>query len=281
MRSTKLKSNDVEKFGGVARRVLRRKPETASQDEAELNAALTSMKALESLRAAHFLKDLDALTHLLIKIFPEEETEFRGVSIQLASPYVRQQLVKRSCLARRTELWNTIEEGAITGIADRLFEEAWHQFMQNKDIPNFKLHGRKLAVDGDSHDDQLVEFTGALTGLVVKGDPPETLEDRKYYQPYGQTFVAVDSWTSKAVFQVTTDRRHELKLGSKRSKIGKVIMALAGKHGGKAKLYFVVPRSVFADWKTVQKITGENIGDLAGKVEQSVVCFEQNLPSSS
>ena len=66
---------------------------------------------------------------------------------------------------------------------------------------------------------------------------------------------------------------------SKSIPAGIVITALAGKHGGKSKLYFVVPRSVFANWKNVQKITGENIGDLADKVEQWVVCFEENLPS--
>ena len=55
----------------------------------------------------------------------------------------------------------------------------------------------------------------------------------------------------------------------------KIVHALNEKHDSKAKFFFVVPQFQFDKWKIVQKVIQSKMAD---KIEQWVVCFEQNLP---
>ena len=56
--------------------------------------------------------------------------DFSFFDVNVSSPYVCQELVKRNRQKRSKALWERIEDGRITAIGFALFEEAFHEFMQ-------------------------------------------------------------------------------------------------------------------------------------------------------
>ena len=133
-------------FGGTARLVLERDKTRAENDKERLVEAVQSADALQSLKVSSDMKAVSKTTHLLVKMHPKQE--FSWFDVQLSSPYVRQELVKRNRAKRAQALWDRIEDGMITGIGFALFEEEFHQFMQDKSIGKFKLRARCLTADG-------------------------------------------------------------------------------------------------------------------------------------
>ena len=92
------------------------------------------------------MKALSKTTHLLVKMHPKRE--FSAFDEQLSSPYVQQKQVKQNRAKRAQALWDRIDDGMITGIGFALFEEEFHQFMQDKSIGKFKLRARCFTADG-------------------------------------------------------------------------------------------------------------------------------------
>ena len=169
----------------------------------------------------------------------------------------------------------------ITGIGFALFEEEFHQFMQDKSIGKFKLRARCLTADGKGSD-TTQELQGGLEGVLISGNPAADIKDGEYYQPQSKNFPAFDSWTSQGVFQLTIADTHDITFndGGKamnvtKTQAYKIVDALCKKHDSKAKFFFVVPQLQFDKWKTVQTVKQP---EMAEKIEQWVVCFEQNLP---
>ena len=177
-----------------------------------------------------------------------------------------------------------MREGMITGIGFALFEETFHQFMQDKSIGKFKLRARCLTADGKGSTTQ--ELQGGLEGVLISGNPAADIKDGKYYQPQSKNSPAFDSWTSQGVFQLTIADKHDITVydpGKKKEDVTKtraykIVDALCKKHDSKAKFFFVVPQFQFDKWKTVQTVKQP---EMAEKIEQWVVCFEQNLPKWS
>ena len=206
---------------------------------------------------------------------------FSWFDVQLSSPYVRQELVKQNRQDNSEELWKRMREGMITGIGFALFEEAFHQFMQDKSIGKFKLRARCLTADGKGSTTQ--ELQGGLEGVLISGNPAADIKDGEYYQPQSKNSPAFDSWTSQGVFQLTIADKHDITVydpGKKKEDVTKtraykIVDALCKKHDSKAKFFFVVPQFQFDKWKTVQTVKQP---EMAEKIEQWVVCFEQNLP---
>ena len=124
-------------FGGTARLVLERDKTRAGVDRRRLVEAVQSADALQSLKVSSNMKAISKTTHLLVKMMPW--ADFSWFDVQLSSPYVRQELVKQNRQDNSKELWKRMREGMITGIGFALFEEAFHQFMQDKSIGKFKL----------------------------------------------------------------------------------------------------------------------------------------------
>ena len=185
----------------------------------------------------------------------------------MSSPYVCQELVKRNGQKRSKALWEHIEEGRITAMGFALFEEAFHEFMRDK----------SLTTDG-TQNDTTVEFAGGLEGVLISDNPKPVIEAGKYYQPTSKTFPAFDVWTSEGLFQTTVaeTHTHRIKFTGNRTHASKVAVEAGKKHDGKAKFYFVVPAFRFdGGWKKMQKV---NNTDMEDKIEQWVVCFEENLP---
>ena len=148
-----------------------------------------------------------------------------------------------------------------------LFEEAFHEFMRDK----------SLTTDG-TQNDTTVEFAGGLEGVLISDNPKPVIEAGKYYQPTSKTFPAFDVWTSEGLFQTTVaeTHTHRIKFTGNRTHASKVAVEAGKKHDGKAKFYFVVPAFRFdGGWKKMQKV---NNTDMEDKIEQWVVCFEENLP---
>ena len=267
-------------FGGTARLVLRLDETRAVNDHERLVEAVQSADALQCLKVSSDMKALSKTTHLLVKMHPKRE--FSAFDVQLSSPYVRQELVKRNRAKRAQALWDRIDDGMITGIGFALFEEAFHQFMQDKSIGKFKLRARCLTADGTGSETTR-ELQGGLAGVLISGNPAPDIKDGKYYQPRSKKFPAFDSWTSEGVFQLTVAETHDITFndGGKakdvtKTQASKIVDALSKKHDSKANFFFVVPQFQFDNgWKTMQTVKQL---EMAEKIEQWVVCFEQNLP---
>ena len=266
-------------FGGTARLVLERDETRAGVDRRRLVEAVQSADALQCLKVSSDMKAISKTTHLLVKMMPWPD--FSWFDVQLSSPYVRQELVKQNRQDNSEELWNRMREGMITGIGFALFEEAFHQFMQDKSIGKFKLRARCLTADGKGSD-TTQELQGGLEGVLISGNPAADIKDGEYYQPQSKNFPAFDSWTSQGVFQLTIADTHDITFndGGKamdvtKTRAYKIVDALCKKHDSKAKFFFVVPQFQFDKWKTVQTVKQP---EMAEKIEQWVVCFEQNLP---
>ena len=168
-------------FGGTARFVLRTDENLVQKDRERLEGALNSADALSTLEISSDMKAISKNTHLLVKMYPKRNFSFFDVNV--SSPYVCQELVKRNWQKRRKALWERIEEGRITGIGlFALFEEAFHQFMQDQKLPKVKLRARRLTRDG-TQSDTTVGFTGGLDGVLITGNPKPVIEAGKYYQP--------------------------------------------------------------------------------------------------
>ena len=265
-------------FGGTARLVLERDKTRAENDKERLVEAVQSADALQSLKVSSDMKAVSKTTHLLVKMHPKRE--FSWFDVQLSSPCVRQELVKQNRQDNSKELWKRMREGMITGIGFALFEEAFHQFMQDKSIGKFKLRARCLTADGT---ETTQELQGGLEGVLISGNPAPDIKDGKYYQPQSKNFPAFDSWTSEGVFQLTIADTHDITFndGGKamdvmKTQASKIVDALSKKHDSKAKFFFVVPQFQFDNgWKTMQTVKQP---EMAEKIEQWVVCFEQNLP---
>ena len=261
-------------FGGTARLVLRRDEKTAVNDKAELVDAVQSADALQCLKVSSDMKAISKTTHLLVKIHPKRE--FSWFDVQLSSPYVRQELVKQNRQDNSQELWKRMREGMITGIGFALFEEAFHQFMQDKSIGKFKLRARCLTAGGKGSE-TTQELQGGLEGVLISGNAQPDIKDGK-----SKHFPAFDSWTSEGVFQLTIADTHDITFNDAgkaidvtKTQASKIVHALNKKHGSKAKFFFVVPQFQFDKWKIVQKVIQSEMAD---KIEQWVVCFEQSLP---
>ena len=260
-------------FGGCARIVLEEDDNVFTKDRERLEAALNSACALSTLEISSDMKAISKNTHLLLKMYPKRN--FSSFDVNVSSPYVCQELVKRNRQENSVELWKRMREGIITGIGFALFEEAFHQFMQDKAIGKFKLRARPLTDDGTGND-TVVEFNGGLQGVLICGNPKPDIRDDKYYQPKNKSFPAFDAWTSEGLFQMTVADTHTIKFPGKRAQATKVAVEAGKKQGGKAKFYFVVPSFQFdRGWKKVQKLNNTEMKD---KIEQWVVCFEENLP---
>ena len=265
-------------FGGTARLVLERDKTRAENDKERLVEAVQSADALQSLKVSSDMKAVSKTTHLLVKM--HRKREFSWFDVQLSSPYVRQELVKQNRQDNSKELWKRMREGMITGIGFALFEEEFHQFMQDKSIGKFKLRARCLTADGT---ETTQELQGGLEGVLISGNPAPDIKDGKYYQPQGKNFPAFDSWTSEGVFQLTIADTHDITFndGGKamdvmKTQASKIVDALSKKHDSKAKFFFVVPQFQYDNgWKTMQAVKQP---EMAEKIEQWVVCFEQNLP---
>ena len=265
-------------FGGTARLVLERDKTRAENDKERLVEAVQSADALQCLKVSSDMKALSKTTHLLVKMHPKRE--FSAFHVQLLSPYVRKELVKRNRAKRAQALWDCIEDGMITGIGFALFEEQFHQFMQDKSIGKFKLRTRCLKAGGT---ETTQELQGGLEGVLISGNAPPDIEDGKYYQPQSKNFPDFDSWTSEGVFQLTIADTHDITFnaGGKamdvtKTQASKIVDALSKKHDSKAKFFFVVPQFQYDNgWKTMQAVKQP---EMAEKIEQWVVCFEQNLP---
>ena len=263
-------------FGGTARLVLRKEKSETMYDKERLEAALSSADALSTLKISSDMKFISKNTHLLLKMYPKRN--FSSFDVNVSSPHVCQELVKRNRQERSKALWERINEGRITGIGFALFEEEFHQFMQDKAIEKFNLRARPLTVDGTGND-TVVEFNGNLQGVLISGNPKPVIEAGKYYQPESKSFPAFDSWTSEGLFQVTMAATHSINFTKKTAQETKVAVEAGKKQGGKAKFYFVVPSFQFdGGWKKVQKLDNAEMKD---KIEQWVVCFEENLPKWS
>ena len=267
-------------FGGTARLVLRRDEETAVNDKERLVEAVQSADALQCLRVSSDMKALSKTTHLLVKMHPKRN--FRWFDVQLSSPYVRQELVKQNRAKRAQALWDRIDDGMITGIGFALFEEEFHQFMQDKSIGKFKLRARCLTADGTGSE-TTQELQGGLAGVLISGNRKADIKDGEYYQPQSKNFPAFDSWTSEGVFQLTIADTHDItfhdsgkNIDLTKTRAFKIVDALLQKHKRQAKFFFVVPQFQFdRGWKTTQTVKQSEMTD---KIEQWVVCFEQNLP---
>ena len=267
-------------FGGTARLVLRLDETRAVNDHERLVEAVQSADALQSLKVSSDMKAVSKTTHLLVKMHPKRE--FSWFDVQLSSPYVRQELVKQNRQDNSAELWKRMREGMITGIGLALFEEAFHQFMQDKSIGKFKLRARCLTADGTGSETTR-DLQGGLAGVLISGNPAPDIKDGKYYQPRSKKFPAFDSWTSEGVFQLTVAETHDITFndGGKakdvtKTQASKIVAALSKKHDSKANFFFVVPQFQFDNgWKTMQTVKQL---EMAEKIEQWVVCFEQNLP---
>ena len=75
---------------------------------------------------------------------------------------------------------------------------------------------------------------------------------------------------------MTVAATHTIKFSGNRTHASKVAVEAGKKHDGKAKFYFVVPSFRFdGGWKKMQKVNNTEMED---KIEQWVVCFEENLP---
>ena len=265
-------------FGGTARLVLRRDEETAVNDKERLVEAVQPADALQSLKVSSDMKALSKMTHLLVKMHPKRN--FRWFDVQLSSPYVRQELVKQNRAKRAQALWDRIDDRMITGIGFALFEEEFHQFMQDKSIGKLNLRARCLTAGGKG---STQELQGGLEGVLISGNPAPDIKDGKYYQPQSKNFPAFDSWTSEGVFQLTIADTYDITFndGGKamdltKTQASKIVDALSKKHGSKAKFFFVVPQFQFDNgWKTMQTVKQP---EMAEKIEQWVVCCEQNLP---
>ena len=267
-------------FGGTARLVLRLDETRAVNDKERLVEAVQSADALQCLRVSSDMKALSKTTHSLVKMHPKRN--FSWFDVQLSSPYVRQELVKRNRAKRAQALWDRIDDGMITGIGFALFEEEFHQFMQDKSIGKFKLRARCLTADGTGSE-TTQELQGGLGGVLISGNPRADIKDGEYYQPQSKNFPAFDSWTSEGVFQLTIADTHDITFhdsGQNRdltkTQAYKIVDALSKKHEGKANFFFVVPQFQFDNgWKTTQTVKQKQMAD---KIEQWVMCFEQNLP---
>ena len=267
-------------FGGTARLVLRLDETRAGVDRRRLVEAVQSADALQSLKVSSDMKAVSKTTHLLVKMMPW--AEFSWFDVQLSSPYVRQELVKQNRQDNSAELWKRMRKGMITGIGFALFEEAFHQFMQDKSIGKFKLRARCLTADGTGSETTR-ELQGGLAGVLISGNPAPDIKDGKYYQPRSKNFPAFDSWTSEGVCQLTVAETHDITFndGGKakdvtKTQASKIVDALSKKHDSKANFFFVVPQFQFDNgWKTMQTVKQL---EMAEKIEQWVVCFEQNLP---
>ena len=265
-------------FGGTARLVLRLDETRAVNDHERLVEAVQSADALQSLKVSSDMKAVSKTTHLLVKMHPKRN--FSWFDVQLSSPYVRQELVKQNRQDNSKELWKRMREGMITGIGFALFEEAFHQFMQDKSIGKFKLRARCLTAGGT---ETTQELQGGLEGMLISGNAPPDIEDGKYYQPQSKNFPAFDSWTSEGVFQLTIADTHDItfhdsgkNIDLTKTRAFKIVDALLNKHKRRAKFFFVVPQFQFdRGWKTTQTVKQS---EMTGKIEQWVVCFEQNLP---
>ena len=266
-------------FGGTARLVLRLDETRAGVDRRRLVEAVQSADALQCLKVSSDMKAISKTTHLLVKMMPWPD--FSWFDVQLSSPYVRQELVKQNRAKRAQALWDRIDDGMITGIGFALFEEEFHQFMQDKSIGKFKLRARCLTADGKGSD-TTQELQGGLEGVLISGNPAADIKDGEYYQPQSKNFPAFDSWTSQGVFQLTIADTHDITFNDSgkamdvtKTQASKIVDALCKKHDSKAKFFFVVPQFQFDKWKTVQTVKQP---EMAEKIEQWVVCFEQNLP---
>ena len=265
-------------FGGTARLVLERDETRAVNDKERLVEAVQSADALQSLKVSSDMKAVSKTTHLLVKMHPKRE--FSAFDVQLSSPYVRQELVKRNRQDNSEELWKRMREGMITGIGFALFEEAFHQFMQDKSIGKFKLRARCLKAGGT---ETTQELQGGLEGVLISGNPKADIKDGEYYQPQSKNFPAFDSWTSEGVFQLTIADTHDITFHDSgktieltKTQAYKIVDALFQKHERKAKFFFVVPQFQYDNgWKTMQTVKQP---EMAEKIEQWVVCFEQTLP---
>ena len=265
-------------FGGTARLVLRLDETRAENDKERLVEAVQSADALQSLKVSSDMKAVSKTTHLLVKMHPKRN--FSWFDVQLSSPYVRQELVKQNRQDNSKELWKRMREGMVTGIGFALFEEEFHQFMQDKSIGKFKLRARCLTAGGT---ETTQELQGGLEGMLISGNAPPDIEDGKYYQPQSKNFPAFDSWTSEGGFQLTIADTHDItfhdsgkNIDLTKTRAFKIVDALLNKHKRRAKFFFVVPQFQYDNgWKTMQAVKQP---EMAEKIEQSVVCFEQNLP---
>ncbi|OLQ11830.1 hypothetical protein AK812_SmicGene4253 [Symbiodinium microadriaticum] len=236
-------------FGGTARLVLERDETRAVNDKERLVEGVQSADALQCLKVSSDMKALSKTTHLLVKMHPKRK--FSAFDVQLSSPYVRQELVKQNRAKRSQALWDRIDDGMITGIGFALFEEEFHQFMQDKSIGKFKLRARCLTADGMGSE-TTQELQGGLEGVLISGNPAPDINDSNYYQPQSKNFPLLTHGPQRAKDVTKTQP-------------SKIVHALNEKHDSKAKFFFVVPQFQFDKWKIVQKVIQSKMAD---KIEQ-------------
>ena len=119
--------------------------------------------------------------------------------------------------------------------------------------------------------------------MLISGNPKADIKDGEYYQPQSKSFPAFDSRTSEGVFQLTIADTHDITFHDSgktieltKTQAYKIVDALFQKHERKAKFFFVVPQFQYDNgWKTMQTVKQP---EMAEKIEQWVVCFEQTLP---
>ena len=184
-------------FGGTARLVLERDETRAVNDKERLVEGVQSADALQCLKVSSDMKALSKTTHLLVKMHPKRK--FSAFDVQLSSPYIRQELVKQNRAKRSQALWDRIDDGMITGIGFALFEEEFHQFMQDKSIGKFKLRARCLTADGMGSE-TTQELQGGLEGVLISGNPAPDINDSNYYQPQSKNFPLLTHGPQRASF---------------------------------------------------------------------------------
>lgn len=264
------------RFGGSARHVLAQLDAVRAVYDRKLEERLNDPEALSYLDVPADLRAISKVTHMFVKLLPVDDGELRLFGVQLASDYIKQELVKRNFASRTRQLWERIRNSCHTAIASALYEEAWHQFVQLKEVPRFELECRRLK-DGTV---ERRNFSGGLEGMLVRSSEIPGVIVGRYYQPLTTTFKAVDSWSSDGLFQVTIAAKHDIKLGIKSSYIWDVLDKMQQVLKIPLPFYFIVPKERYLHaYKTVQNVTGK--AGSAALLEQWVCCFdEQDFRSS-
>ena len=98
-----------QRFGGSARCVLAVTKSATEPCDYDMAQALNSTDALQSLSISSSLKDLTRTTHMLVKLFPQEGSQYRLLQVNLSSKYVGQELTKRNWASHRSGPWQTTQ----------------------------------------------------------------------------------------------------------------------------------------------------------------------------
>ena len=243
------------RFGGSARMVLASTEAARKQFDTELEEAVSSPGALRSLDVSYTFKDISAISHMLVKLCPEEGREFSWSTVKLSSPYVSRELVKWSYAnyaLRGSDLWDRIHDLANAATAISLYKDAWHYFVQ-QDVPWFELKCRRPG----STETKKRRFKGNLTGELMVG-AAKVVKDGIYYQPRPSYFAAFDSWSREGGFQVTMGLSDEIRMKGSGSQPRAVLKALqACFPSSPVPYFFIVPFLAFLHgFKTNQPVRG-------------------------